>query len=215
MSSCHSLHTLLHERPSCRGQMPSPRIWSLTFLRMQALWRWTYCGEWSVRVAATHIYPVVQPSFCSCFAIFQLLEAEVAQSFEATKMRSVSSSRVRLNRTLGPRHGDALQSAVQFQEVSPLLTLYQLVFHPEHRITVDEALEHAYLADLHGQVSQQGMPVTLKRLSSPARAHGMIYTVKLDDVRAVRFVLPNKTIAKLLTAHVILMNTRPLSANCT
>ena len=28
----------------------------------------------------------------------------------------------------------------------------QLVFHPEHRITVDEALEHAYLADLHGQV---------------------------------------------------------------
>lgn len=30
--------------------------------------------------------------------------------------------------------------------------LCQLVFHPEHRITVDEALEHAYLADLHGQV---------------------------------------------------------------
>lgn len=28
----------------------------------------------------------------------------------------------------------------------------QLVFHPEHRITVDEALEHAYLSDLHGQV---------------------------------------------------------------
>lgn len=35
---------------------------------------------------------------------------------------------------------------------SGLSVLLQLVFHPEKRITVDEALEHAYLADLHGQV---------------------------------------------------------------
>ncbi|CAM9135905.1 unnamed protein product [Chrysoparadoxa australica] len=29
-----------------------------------------------------------------------------------------------------------------------------LVFHPEKRITVEEALEHAYLADLHGQMDE-------------------------------------------------------------
>ncbi|CAM9826168.1 unnamed protein product, partial [Laminaria digitata] len=41
-------------------------------------------------------------------------------------------------------------------DASPLaldLLRRMLVFHPEHRITVDEALEHAYLADLHGQVN--------------------------------------------------------------
>lgn len=45
--------------------------------------------------------------------------------------------------------------------VPPLVWCDQLVFHPEHRITVDEALEHAYLADLHGQVSQQPAGDTL------------------------------------------------------
>ncbi|CAM9900835.1 unnamed protein product, partial [Discosporangium mesarthrocarpum] len=42
-------------------------------------------------------------------------------------------------------------------DTSPLaldLLRRMLVFHPEHRITVDEALEHAYLADLHGQMDE-------------------------------------------------------------
>eukprot|EP00752_Nemacystus_decipiens_P003339 g3089.t2 len=42
-------------------------------------------------------------------------------------------------------------------DASPLaldLLRRMLVFHPEHRITVDEALEHAYLADLHGQMEE-------------------------------------------------------------
>lgn len=39
----------------------------------------------------------------------------------------------------------------------------QLVFHPEKRITVDEALEHAYLADLHGQVQPKKLKKTTVR----------------------------------------------------
>jgi serine/threonine protein kinase len=42
-------------------------------------------------------------------------------------------------------------------DTSPLaidLLRRMLVFHPEQRITVEEALEHAYLADLHGQMDE-------------------------------------------------------------
>lgn len=56
--------------------------------------------------------------------------------------------------TLIARHCEINQPFTS-NTISLLLTLQQLVFHPEHRITVDEALEHAYLADLHGQVSRQ------------------------------------------------------------
>ncbi|CAM9265703.1 unnamed protein product [Ectocarpus sp. 13 AM-2016] len=45
-------------------------------------------------------------------------------------------------------------------DASPLaldLLRRMLVFHPEHRITVDEALEHSYLADLHRQQMAEPM----------------------------------------------------------
>ncbi|CAM9543773.1 unnamed protein product [Hapterophycus canaliculatus] len=59
-----------------------------------------------------------------------------------------------------------------------------LVFHPEHRITVDEALEHAYLADLHGQMSE---PTCLQRFDFEYERVFGTGTIPKEDLQKIMF----------------------------
>lgn len=63
---------------------------------------------------------------------------------------------------------------------------YQLVFHPEHRITVDEALGHAYLADLHGQVRLSVVP------SVAPQCIGLAELKKLQPLSATVIIVGNE-----------------------